>query len=74
MSLDSVCYLDAKRKPAVRKIVERRVRQRGLLPIKVEGAEKVEHWAEPLVLDAAPHGPTDLAHMLSPFDPLIIQR
>jgi len=74
VSLDSVCYLDTKRKPAVRKIIERRVRQRGLLPVKVDGAEKVEHWAAPSVVDAPPHPAGDLVHILSPFDPLIIQR
>jgi uncharacterized protein len=74
VSLDSVCYLDAKRKPAVRTLIERHVRRRDLLPVKVDGAEKVEHWAEPSVLDAAPRKGGDLVHILSPFDPLIIQR
>jgi uncharacterized protein YcaQ len=74
VSLDSVCYLDAKRKPAVRKVIERRVRRRALLPIIVEGGDKVEHWAEPSVLDAVPEVPAELVHILSPFDPLIIQR
>ena len=74
MSLDSVCYLDAKRKPAVRNVIERRVRRRALLPIIIEGGDKVEHWAEPSVLDGMPEVPAQLVHILSPFDPLIIQR
>jgi uncharacterized protein len=74
VSLDSICYLDAQRKPAVRKLIERRVRRRELLPIVIQGAEKVEHWAEPSVLDAAPDRTDELVHILSPFDPLIIQR
>jgi uncharacterized protein YcaQ len=74
VSLDSVCYLDPKRKPAVRTLIERRVRRRDLLPVIVEGAEKVEHWADPSEVAAMPDGRDDLVHILSPFDPLIIQR
>jgi uncharacterized protein len=36
VSLESVCYLDAKGRPAVRNVIERRVRRRALLPIIVE--------------------------------------
>jgi uncharacterized protein YcaQ len=74
VSLDSVCYLDAKRKPAVRKLIEGRVRRRELVPIAVEGVEKIEHWAEASVFQAAAGPPSELVHILSPFDPLIIQR
>jgi len=45
-----------------------------LLPIIIEGGDKVEHWAEPSVLDAMPEVPAQLVHILSPFNPLIIQR
>jgi uncharacterized protein len=74
VSLDSVCYLDAKRKPAVRKLIEGRVRRRELVPIAVEGVEKIEHWAEASVFQAAAGPRSELVHILSPFDPLIIQR
>jgi uncharacterized protein YcaQ len=74
VSLDSACYLDAKRKPVVRRLIEKRVRRRDLLPVIVDGADKVELWADPSVLDAAPVRPDELVHILSPFDPLIIQR
>ena len=74
VSLDSACYLDAKRKPVVRTLIEKRVRRRDLLPVIVDGADKVELWADPSVLDAAPARPDELVHILSPFDPLIIQR
>jgi uncharacterized protein YcaQ len=74
VSLDSVCHLDAKRKPAVRALIETRLRQKTLVPVAIEGAGKVEHWATPDVLEeGAPLDP-DLVHILSPFDPLIIQR
>ena len=51
VSLDSVCHLDAKRKPAIRQLIEARVRRKQLVPIALEGMAKVEHWARPEVLD-----------------------
>ena len=74
ISLDSVCYLDAPRKPLVREAIEARVRSRRLVPVTLAGAGKIEHWAEPAALDAAPVEASGIVHILSPFDPLIIQR
>jgi hypothetical protein len=75
VSLDSVCYMDASRKPAVRALIERRVRRGALMPVTIEGTEKVEHWTTSDALDgAAERMSDDLVHILSPFDPLIIQR
>src|SRR5262249_49465973 len=36
--------------------------------------EKVEHWIRPEALEAAPEPPNGLVHLLSPFDPFVIQR
>jgi uncharacterized protein YcaQ len=73
VSLDSVCHLDAPRKKQVARVIERRVRRGELVPVALEGAGKHEHWAAPEVLAAA-REPSRLVHILSPFDPLIIQR
>jgi uncharacterized protein len=73
VSLDSICHLDAKRKPAMRQLIERRVRRKELAAVQIAGAERVEHWIAPDRLETAPADPT-LTHILSPFDPLIIQR
>ena len=109
VSLDSICFQDAPRKPAVRKIIETRVRRGELVPVAVEGAGKQQHWAPPDALENLPrpaetgrshgnrandgssppggevgraerrpgegefHG-VGPVHILSPFDPLIIQR
>ncbi|MBR1090659.1 YcaQ family DNA glycosylase [Bradyrhizobium manausense] len=73
VSLDSVCHLDAPSKKAVAALIASRVRRGELMPVAVEGAGKQEHWAMPAVLEPA-QVPTDLVHILSPFDPLIIQR
>jgi uncharacterized protein YcaQ len=74
VSLDSVCYLAPSRKPAMREVVESRVRRRLLTPVRIAGAEGVAHWAEPAALETIPQTPADAVHILSPFDPLIIQR
>ena len=75
VSLDSICHLDAKRKPAVRRAIEARVRRRRLRAVTLEGAERVEHWATPDALEeGVGQEEEDLTHIVSPFDPLIIQR
>ena len=78
VSLDSICHLDAPSKAAVRKLIEARVRRNELLPVALEGAGKQEHWAQPEVLESAGEGTqkgmSGLVHILSPFDPLVIQR
>jgi uncharacterized protein len=72
-SLESICHLDAPSKPAVRRLIEARLRRSELVPVSIEGAGKQEHWAEPQILETN-SAATDLVHILSPFDPLIIQR
>jgi len=73
VSLDSICHLDAPRKKAVRALIQRRVRRAEIVPVALEGAGKHEHWASPEVL-AEGREASQLVHILSPFDPLIIQR
>jgi uncharacterized protein YcaQ len=73
VSLESVCHLDAPRKQAVRALIQRRVRYGELVGVALEGAGKQEHWATPEAL-AEGREPSGLVHILSPFDPLIIQR
>jgi uncharacterized protein YcaQ len=72
VSLNSICHLDAARKPAMRETIEARVRRKRLVRLDIEGAGKTEHWAAPATL--APLPEPELVHILSPFDPLIIQR
>ena len=49
------------------------MRRRRLVPVALEGAEKAPHW---MAADAEPPpAPAeDLVHILSPFDPLVINR
>src|SRR5580698_3964182 len=73
VSLDSICHLDAPSKAQVSRLIEARVRAGELVPVALEGAAK-EHWARPEALDVSDVGASELVHILSPFDPLIIQR
>jgi uncharacterized protein YcaQ len=74
VSLDSICHLDAPSKSAVRRLIEARVRRKELVPVAIEGAGKQEHWAEPAALETVANDAAEQVHILSPFDPLIIQR
>src|SRR5690606_7064346 len=73
VSLDSACHLSAWRKPLMRQAIDKRVKQGKLLSVAIDGAGKVEHWATPETL-AGEQRNTSNVHILSPFDPLIIQR
>ena len=73
VSLDSICHLDAPSKSQVRRLIESRVRRKELVAVALEAAGKQEHWARPETLEAGGRTP-EMVHVLSPFDPLIIQR
>lgn len=75
VSLDSICYRDPQRKPAMRRLIETRVRRQELVPVELEGAGNWEHWVPPEALDATVGAAVEeRVHILSPFDPLIHQR
>ena len=74
VSLDSVCHLDAKRKPAIRRVDRRAVRRKRLVPIALEGAGNSSTGRAPRCSTPAPSPPNETVHILSPFDPLVIQR
>ena len=74
VSVDSACYMDAPSKPAIRRLIESRVRRKELVPVEIDGMEKLQHWARPETLQDLPRASDQRVHILSPFDPLIIQR
>jgi uncharacterized protein len=74
VSVESICHLDAPRKPAMKRLLESRVRRKELIPVKLEGAGESHHWVRPDTVDALPDPTQEQVHILSPFDPLIIQR
>ena len=74
VSLDSICHLNAPAKKAVLELIEARVKRRQLVEVVIEGAEKIRHWSAPEALEQGGLTAAGRVHILSPFDPLIIQR
>lgn len=74
VTLDSICHLAAGSKSAVRERIEARMRKKDMIAVAVEDAGKVEHWARPGVEGGLAASSAALVHILSPFDPLVIQR
>ncbi len=76
VSLDSICFGNLKMKAAIAGLIETGVRRKRLVPVHIENHHAVQHWVRPATLDAiAPLAPVDpRVHILSPFDPLVIQR
>jgi len=70
ISLDSACFQDASRKAPLRRLIDARVRAGALLAVQIEG---VPHWLRPELMDQGLDD-TEHVHILSPFDPLVIQR
>ena len=70
IGLDSASFGDAQRKAALQRAIDARVRRRELVAVEVEGAP---HWARPEVIGSAVEA-AGAVHILSPFDPLVIQR
>jgi uncharacterized protein YcaQ len=74
VSLDSISYLNPSGKPALERVIDRRVRRNELVPVDLEGAGKWQHWARPEALEQPLAQDSEWVHILSPFDPLINQR
>jgi hypothetical protein len=58
----------------MKRLLESRVRRKELIPVELEGAGHWLHWVRPDAIDAIPDPAQEQVHILSPFDPLIIQR
>jgi uncharacterized protein YcaQ len=72
VSLDSICYGSLSLKPQVAAAIESEVRRKRLVPVQIEGFEKVPHWVEPAVLETAIGAGAAHPHPLalrSPGDP-----
>jgi uncharacterized protein YcaQ len=75
VSLESMTYGDAPAKADVARLVAERVTHGTLVAVEIEGLARVNHWAEPAALGDLPSlVPARRVHILSPFDPLVIQR
>ncbi|PKU24094.1 winged helix-turn-helix domain-containing protein [Telmatospirillum siberiense] len=74
VSLESICYGNSRAKAQVMASIEAAVRRRRLIPVHLAGRERAAHWAEPALLEEGGFETPPLVHILSPFDPLVIQR
>jgi uncharacterized protein len=74
VSVESICFQDARRKLAMRRLLDARARRKELVPVEVNGAGPSPHWIRPEALETIPAPAEEPVHILSPFDPLIIQR
>ena len=74
MSLDSICYGNLASKADILPLIKAAVRRRRLVPVHIDGFPKLRHWMAPSGLDAAASPAAPIVHILSPFDPLVIQR
>ncbi len=74
ISLNSVCHLKPSLKKAIILRLEKKVKSGDLVEIQIGPGGKIPHWIKPEVLEDKKIGASELTHILSPFDPLIIQR
>lgn len=74
VSLDSICHLEPSRKPAMHTLIQKHVDNNKLVAVHIQDSEKIQHWAKPELLGKKIKLDSELVHILSPFDPLIIQR
>lgn len=74
VSLDSICHLYPKQKKEIHGLIEKKVKSDELIQVHVEGTEKVHHWMPTSDYNQKIKFENSKAHLLSPFDPLTIQR
>jgi uncharacterized protein len=78
VGLESICFNNTYAKPVVSKpdmvaLLEKETRAKRLMEVQLEGAGDTPFWLKPEDLQRV-IAPPALTHILSPFDPLIIQR
>lgn len=73
VSLDSICHLVPSRKKTTEAELNKRVKSRELQIVQVETDSKTMYWLKTESLEKKIK-PSELTHILSPFDPLVIQR
>jgi uncharacterized protein YcaQ len=71
VSLASICHLDAGRKAGMLRLIQARSRRGELVPVAIDG---IAHWVTPASIEKKFERSASLVHILSPFDPLVIQR
>jgi uncharacterized protein YcaQ len=74
ISLESTSYLEKFNfKQRMQRLIDKQVQDRQLVEVQIEGIEKCRYWIRPTLLEKKIPS-SELTHILSPFDPLTIQR
>lgn len=73
VSVDSICHLSRSQKMPVAALIEKKVKSQELVEVKLEQTQKINFFCKPETLDKK-YKISEQTHILSPFDPLIIQR
>ncbi|MGZ5279620.1 MAG: winged helix-turn-helix domain-containing protein [Pseudobdellovibrionaceae bacterium] len=74
VSVDSICYLANKKKPAMRALLEKKVKKGELILTQIGDVKNSPHFVTPKAFDQKIKIDSERVHILSPFDPLVIQR
>jgi len=73
VSLDSICYLNNKIKKNIKTIIDQQVKKSELVSVQIESMPGSAFYVRPETLEQDLFE-SQLTHILSPFDPLVIQR
>lgn len=73
ISVDSVCHLSPSKKTPVTLLIEKRIKSGELIEVEIDQTQKVKFYTKPETLEQKIKL-SQRTHILSPFDPLIIQR
>jgi len=74
ISIDSTSHLEkVPFKKKMRNLIEKKVKAQELIEIQIDGFSKIQHWMAAEFLQGKV-SESELTHILSPFDPLTIQR
>jgi uncharacterized protein YcaQ len=74
VSVDSIVHVRRNIRQQVQAALDLRTRKKELVPVDLEGAGKSQHFVPPELIEETHHAPPGLVHILSPFDPVVIQR
>lgn len=73
VSLDSICHLENNMKKPVFNLIEKKIKKADLIQVEIDPIQKIKFYAKPETIEEKIKS-SERTHILSPFDPLIIQR
>ncbi|MFZ3229684.1 MAG: crosslink repair DNA glycosylase YcaQ family protein [Pseudobdellovibrio sp.] len=73
ISLESACYLEKEMKKSISELIQEKIKTHELIEIELIQAKNCKFYINPEIFEKKIK-PSQLTHILSPFDPLLIQR